>query len=257
MMGFGAAAAGPDLNQLLEEKRQEYRALAISELHFCQTACDLTKEQGDRIAKQVGGMVEEAAATAARLEIKVAHRGGIRVASDPPVPNPVKLVRDGLFKIVRECATPAQQGRYQAEITKRAKSRRETAIGWLVARLDRTLVLTGDQRDRLTRMFESNWDDEWGATLGLMADEDSSFPAIPDRLVLPILSATQQKIWNRLDKQAIVATDAYLSFVSEIMDGLPSEFAAHLEASARVPDKPPVAKPDAAAAKDNSNRGSR
>src|SRR5262249_55664295 len=177
--------------------------------------------------------VEEAIAQAAGLYLKIAKRGGIQLASEPAPPNPVKLVREILRKLVIECATPEQQVRYQAEIEKRAAYRRETAIHGLVARLDRMLILSSSQRERLLGLFEANWNDEWGALGSVLGDDDGPIVAIPDRLVVPCLSPTQQKAWNKLDKQGIDATEAYVIALSEIMEGLPSEFTACLEAARR------------------------
>ena len=128
---------GIELDDLLEANRQQYRALMISELSFCRVACDLTKEQSERMARRAGVIIEEAAARTAAIELKIARRGGIRLAAGPVPPNAVKVVRDGLERLVNDHATPAQQSRYQAEMTKRAAYRRQTAIGSLVARMDR------------------------------------------------------------------------------------------------------------------------
>ena len=59
-----------------------------------------------------------------------------------------------------------------------------------------------------------------------MGDDEAPLPAIPDRLIIPLLTASPAKIWKRFDKQAIDATEAYIAVVAEIMEGLPSEFTA-------------------------------
>ncbi len=232
----------PDLQRLWAEQRQRYRALMISELDFCRAACDLTKEQSARVAKEASVMIEEAAAKGARLELAPSRRGGIRLSTDPVPPNAVKVVREGLLKLVKENTTAEQQVRYQAEIAKRAADWRRTAILVLVARLDRTLCFSTAQRELILKIIESNWDDEWGAsTLGNLGDEGFPFPAIPSRLIVPHLTVTQRRLWNRLDVIAVVATDVYISYVIEFTDGSPSEFAAALEAAAREHDNAPAA----------------
>jgi hypothetical protein len=236
----GMQAGVPDLKSLLEENRQTFRAVLISELHFCRSACRLTKEQSQRIAHKAGALVEPVAAESARRELNAAKRGGIRPASEAASRDPVKLVREIIQKLVNEYATPVQQGRYQAETNQRAAHRRETAIHALVARLDRMLILSSTQRERFLKMLESNWKEEWGVVSSVMDDDDRPLPAIPDKLVFPCLSANQQKIWSGLDRQAIDATEAYVDVVAEIMEGLPSEFTASLDAAARQAEKPPA-----------------
>jgi hypothetical protein len=247
----------PDLQQVLEEQRQQYRAIMISELHFCRIACDLTDEQSRRIVTAAGVLIEEAAARAAQLELAPARRGGIRLNTDPVPPNSIKIVREALLKLVKENTAPAQQSRYQAETGKRAASWRQTAIHTLVARLDRKLILTTAQRDRLVQLFESNWNEEWGAsTFSMLGDESTSFPAIPNHLIVPLLSATQQKRWKELDIQAIDATDAYINYLTGLFEGLPSEFAEGLDGAARAAGKAPVAKPGPGLEKDSRKEGS-
>ena len=46
------------------------------------------------------------------------------------------------------------------------------------------LVLSSGQRAQLLKVFESNWDDEWGVIHGIMGDDDGPLPAIPERLIM-------------------------------------------------------------------------
>ena len=146
-------------------------------------------------------------------------------------PNQVKVVRDVLQKLVHEYATPDQEERDEIEKKRRAASRRETAICGLVARLDRTLILSTGQRERILRVLDSNWDEEWCVVSGVIDDDPGPLPAIPDRLIVPCLSPAQQRAWGRIEKQGIDATFAYVAAVEAIMDGIPSEFSDWLEAA--------------------------
>jgi hypothetical protein len=201
----------------------------------------LTNQQGERIALEAGVRIEDAACEAAALGLKPAQRGGIWRATDPKPPNPVKLVRAILEKLVGEVATPDQQRRYVAECKKRDAHRRETAIHALVGRLDRKLLLSSTQREQFAKLFESNWDDEWGALNGVMCDDEGRFPAVPDRLITPLLSARQRMEWKRFEIVALDATEAYLQVVADVLEGLPSEFEASTEESARQTEKLRVA----------------
>jgi hypothetical protein len=154
------------------------------------------------------------------------------------------VVRDAALKLVKEYGTAAQATRYRGEIAKRDAFARQSAVRGLIARLDRVLMLTEAQRAGLLEFFESNWKDEWGAMwAGLPGEDDGApFPAIPDRLILPRLSAAQQKIWKRLEKQSLEVSAAHVEYVTEVMDGLPSEFAEWLDAGAAQTRKPAEAK---------------
>jgi hypothetical protein len=228
----GAQRGIPDFKAVLEDQRQSYRALLISELRFCRSAGGLTKEQCERIALEAGVIVEQAAYEAARLNLKPAENGGNSLG-----PKPVKAVRFILEKLVGALATPEQHRRYVAEGKKRDAHRKETAIHALVARLDRTLTLSSSQREQLLRVFDSNWDEEWGVLNGVMGDDEAPLPAIPERLIMPLLSVSQRMTWKRFQIEAIDATEAYISAVAEVMEGLPSEFAPSLEAAVRQAEK--------------------
>ena len=235
----GAQRGFPDFKAVLEDQRQSYRALLISELRFCRSACGLTKEQCERIALEAGVIVEQAAYEAAKLRSKpAAQRGG-----NSRGPKPVKAVRFILEKVVGECATPEQHRRYLAEGKKRDAHRKETAIHALVARLDRTLLLSSSQREQLLRLFESNWDEEWGVLNGVMGDDEAPLPAaIPTRLITPLLSWSQRMTLKRFEFQAIDADESHMSVVAEILEGLPSEFTPSLESAARQAEKLRAAK---------------
>jgi hypothetical protein len=233
----GPKGGALDFKAILEGKRESFRTLLVSELRFCRSAGGLTKQQGERIALEAGVMVEEAACEAARLGLKPAQRRGIWLATDPKPPNPVKLVRAILERLVGELATPEQQGRYVAEAKKRDAHRKEAAIHALVARLDRTLLLSSSQREQLLKMLESNWDEEWGVLNGVMGDDEAPLPAIPERLIMPLLTVSQRMAWKRFEIVALDATEAYLAFVAEILEGLPSEFEQSLDAAARQTEK--------------------
>jgi len=237
----------PGIAEFLEGSRQSFQTVLVSELRFCRSACSLTKEQTQKIAARAGVLIEPAALDAAKAQQRAQKQGGIRGANQPAPPNMVQVVRSVLQKLVSKHATPEQQARYQAEKTKRAAHAKEAAIYALVARLDRLLVMSSSQRAQLLKIFESNWDDEWAVMQSVMGDDDGPLPAIPDRLVLPCLSPTQQRRWKREDKQAIDATEAYVSVLCDIIDGLPSEFEATLdqaaqEAMAQEAAKAPAAK---------------
>jgi hypothetical protein len=228
----------PNFKAILEDKRQSFRTLLVSELRFCRSAGELTNQQGEQIAREAGVMVEEAACEAARLGLKPAQRGGIWLNTDPKPPNAVKLVRSILEKLVGEFATLEQQQRYVAECKKRDAYQRETAIHALVARLDRMLLLSSTQREQLLKLFESHWDEEWGVLNGgVMGDNEGPLPAIPESLITPYLTPGQRMAWKRFEILALDATEAYLRVVAEILEGLPSEFTASLDAAARQTEK--------------------
>ena len=236
------AARKPTIADLQDEIRQNYQTVLVSELRFCRSACALSTEQSQKIAARAGVLIEPAVLDSAKAQERAQKQGGIRRANEPVPPDKVEVVRSVLQKLVSEYATPEQQARYQAEKTKRAARVKATAIDALVARLDRLLVLSSGQRAQLLKVFESNWDGEWGVIHSIMGDDDGPLPAIPERLIVPCLSPTQERLWRRYPSEGIDATEAYVLVLCEIMEGLPSEFEATLAQAAKEPAKAPTGK---------------
>jgi hypothetical protein len=244
----------PTLERIVAENRQEYRALLRTELQFCRNACDLTDNQCQQIARRAGPIVEGAADWAAKLELKPAQRGGIWLNTDPAPPNAIKLTRDILLKIMKEHTTLAQQIRYRAELAKRLAHQRLAARDMLIARIDRILILSSDQRAKLSRVLDANWDDEWGAIVNIQHDDGSPFPVIPYRLILPILHPNQQRVWKRCDQQAVDATDYYKAAVLGYAEDLPSDLEPWLKADGPAPVVQPIGREAPEKREERSNR---
>jgi hypothetical protein len=69
----------------------------------------------------------------------------------------------------------------------------------LVAKVDRVLILTAEQRDQLTEVLQTNWNDAWNQLQMLMYGEQY-FPLMPDAKILPLLTATQKAVWRGIPK---------------------------------------------------------
>ena len=65
--------------------------------------------------------------------------------------------------------------------------------------VDRVLVLTAEQRDKLTTILEKNWRDSWKQSQ-ILNYGDNYFPVMPDAEILPILTDTQKTVWRSVPK---------------------------------------------------------
>ena len=90
--------------------------------------------------------------------------------------------------------------RLQDEVAKRDASRKQLAVRNLVARLDRELVLSPDQRDKVAASLSSHWDDSWCQSLEMFMYDYQFFPPIPDQYVAPFLNDPQKKVWRSTQK---------------------------------------------------------
>ena len=111
-----------------------------------------------------------------------------------------KLIRDAVEAAARAQLDPERLARYQDELDRKVRDRREVVLLNMVAKLDQLLALGDDQRDRLTVALRTHWDDRMFPTVETVNMYDQSYPMIQDPLILPVLSDEQQRIWRAAPK---------------------------------------------------------
>jgi hypothetical protein len=126
---------------------------------------------------------------------------GIRPGQEPQWPDPRKIISDELLKSVKTSLSPDQAKRYEAELEKRSAARKRAALLNLVAKLDKDLVLSADQRGKLSEALTANWKDEWGQQIEVFMYGDTYMPVLPDAQVLSVLTDKQKQIWKAIPKQ--------------------------------------------------------
>ena len=182
-----------------QQFRQQFGPLAKTELNFVRAVCQPNAEQSKKIKAASDAGMKTAVKKFAEVQKKMQQ--GVRPGEQPQWPDPRKLMSEVLLKTVKETMSADQAKRYEAELTKREASRKRAALLNLVAKLDKDLVLTADQRGKLTEALNSNWKDDWGQQLEVFMYGDTYMPVLPDAHVLPVLTEKQKQIWNSIPKQ--------------------------------------------------------
>ena len=188
-----AVPAVPNLDPWLQQFNQLYRQVLQSEYHFVRTVCDLNPGQRKAIALDA----ERAFKTAAKqyAEQQVAMRQ-VRIINGQRVNvNPQALILDGLATAVKGNLTPEQFARYQDEVAKRNANRKQVTIHSVIAKMDRSLVLSAAQREKLAESLAAHWDESWSQSMQMFFQGDQYYPSIPDPYVVPFLNASQKKVW--------------------------------------------------------------
>ena len=188
-----AEAAGADDTQA-DELLHKFRPLLMAELNFVREVCDPTPEQYRAIKDESERNLKAVARKHAELQKRMMRRGGVQMGNASPEPH--KLIRDSLTKTVKLTLNDEQLARYQAELDQRTKSRREAAIHNLVARLDQDLVLSSEQREKVAESLLAHWNETWTQQIEQMVSGNQTYPNVPDRYVVPILTPPQRKIWT-------------------------------------------------------------
>jgi hypothetical protein len=185
------------VQQWIPQFTQQYRPMLAPELNFIRQVCDLVPEQRPKIKAAGDAGVKEAALKMAELQGGRMRGGAVRVTVQP---DPRRIIREALAKALQETLTPEQLAKYTEEATQRTVLRKRAAILCVVARLDDTLCLTAEQRDKIAASITSAWQDKWEQWLMLSAYGDQYFPTVPDQLVASHLNADQKSVWNGLQK---------------------------------------------------------
>ena len=191
-----AQAVGDPFEQ---QFRQQFGPLAKTELNFVRAVCQPNAEQSQKIKAASDVALKTAIKKFAEIQKKMQQ--GIRGGEQPQWPDPRKLMADVLLKTVKETMSADQVKRYESELEKRSAARQRAALLNLVAKLDKDLVLTAEQRGKLSEALTSNWKDDWGRQLEVFMYGDAYMPVLPDAQVLPVLTERQKQIWTAIPKQ--------------------------------------------------------
>jgi hypothetical protein len=193
-----AADAAVGADPLEQQFLQQFRQLSKTELNFVRAICQPNAEQSKKIkaASEVG--LKTAVKKFAEIQKKLQQ--GIRAGEQPQWPDPRKLMADALLKSVKETMSAEQAKRYEEELAKRSAARQHAALLNLVAKLDKDLVLTADQREKLSEALSGSWKEAWGQQLETFMYGDTYMPALPDAQVIPVLTEKQKQIWTGLPK---------------------------------------------------------
>ncbi len=176
-----------------EQLRQLYR----SELHFLRAITQPAKQQYERLLAENPAEPAMVKKMAAIISDRRLQRGrdidGSPRAVD--IEDLRKVVTDQLAKSLRPTLSAEQAERYRLELEERAKARKQTALLSLLARLDKVLLLSAEQRTQVGEVLKKNWDDSWAHTQWFRF-EGRQFPLLPSDKLLPILTANQRVVWQ-------------------------------------------------------------
>jgi hypothetical protein len=178
------------LTTLSNQLRPFYRY----ELMHARTACNLTREQLRQMRPEL-----DAAYDRAITRIDAARREGPKSASGEGI-DYTAPIREEVLAVVSRHATPEQLSACRDDLRRGEEGRREAAIDFLIATIDRELLLSGRQREQIAGSLASEWDVRWYDVLELALGGHQVFPDVPDRLLTPHLSPSQRDAWNRLKK---------------------------------------------------------
>ncbi len=194
----GGAAPDPDQEKAMAEQfRRQLRPLLRSQLHVIKTVCATSKEEQAKIAREGEAVLDEAAKKFSATQMAMQRGIGFQAGQD--FPNPRENIRDGILRVVKAQLPADRAGRFQADVDEQIAYQFRTAARNLVARFDEVLVLSEEQREKLSDSLAKSKDN-------ILKNFDGNsyngpyLPAAPDNLVTPFLTQSQLKIWRETQK---------------------------------------------------------
>ncbi len=189
---FGRVAA-QNLEPQIQRFVVQLRPMTRAEIHLVLTACSPSPEQKAAIMAEEETILKDVAKAIAQAQM------GIRRA-DTPQPDPRRLIPEAMSKFVNERLSPEQAARYRAESDAKAEFSRKVALANIVANIDEELMLSPDQRTRLTQAIDSNWKPAWYGSNQAYLNGNQMVPNIPDAVIVPILEPIQKRAWDKKQK---------------------------------------------------------
>ncbi len=190
----------PVIKQFEKQYARQFQQLYKTELHFIRIVCQPTKQQFETISAD-GEKVKKYTMRKFALYQKRMRRG-FRAGEQRNGPgDPRTILAQGLIKLVKTTLSADQAASYQKEIERRRAARKRVAKLNILAKLDKRLVLTRDQRGQLSKVLDTNWKESWNNVQMLMYG-DQYFPTLSDNKVLPILNKSQKDVWRGMTKQS-------------------------------------------------------
>jgi hypothetical protein len=182
--------------QIEQQYAPRFRQLYKSELHFMRLVCQPTRQQYEKIS--VDGDTE-LKASIKKFVMEVAEQRQGRMRQDARQPDARMQITSGIANKVKARLSPEQAARYAKELEERDAARRRVVLLNLLSGIDKKVVLTAEQRDKVSEILTKNWHDSWNQTQLLMQG-GQYFPAMPDDKILPVLTDTQKAVWQKVQK---------------------------------------------------------
>jgi hypothetical protein len=203
--GFPALAAPANEQDQIAQMTEQFRPYLRVEYHFLRSVGSLTPYQRTRVAREAEREYKDAVVQ----YVKSRFSPQLRRAGETPraLPDPRKLICEGLARAATRCLDADQETRYHQELALRAEARKQTAIRCLVLSLNQELILSAEQRYQLSERLTSNWDEAWFPSELMLLNVDRYVSRIPSQQILPLLTEEQKKLWElTFQRQAVTGT---------------------------------------------------
>ncbi|SIO58129.1 hypothetical protein SAMN05444166_5572 [Singulisphaera sp. GP187] len=187
-------------NGMVDQWTRQFRPILRVEYLFMRGICDPSKDTRLPIARAGLQALDEAAKKYVDWQKNQNMVVAGRLVERPAIPDTRQFIQEALAAAVKAQLSPSQYERYRAELDARSVEQKRVAILNLVAKLDRVLVLSPEQRDQISESLSSHWEDVSAQGFQSFNLDDQYLPMISDALVANFLNAAQKTIWIGIQK---------------------------------------------------------
>ncbi len=182
----------------------QFQKLHKAELHFMRMVCQPNRQQFEAIARDGEKALKDLAEQFARnnqnngfIIVNAGMADGVEDKNDFH-----RQISDAVAKSARKVLTAEQANRFDRELAERREANKQTVVLGFVAKMDRLLHLTAEQREKLIKVLNAKW--KYSANreqlLNLNLGGGQYFPLMPDAEINPILTEAQRHVWSGVQK---------------------------------------------------------
>lgn len=188
------------VDAIQQQFRMQFEPMLKVELSFANRACKLSEEQRRKLISKSNAWLDKFIRDYAKQGGQPQMVGAFIAGGRQQVADPRESIQAGVEKIVKTELPKEQADIYVEESKKRAEFARKVAVDNLVTRIDKELILSPEQREKLTLSLTEHWDKNWAPQLEMFMHGMDMWPNVPDQWIRPHLTAAQHVAWGRLNK---------------------------------------------------------
>lgn len=181
--------------------RGQFEPLLRVELSFANRVCKLSDDQRRKVIAKSNKWLTKFSKDHAKQGGQLMINGGWLGGRHQPV-DARESVQKGVAEVIGEELPKEQAELYAEECKRRAEFTQKVAIDNLVARIDKELVLSPEQREKIAASLTEHRDKSWAPQPEMFMHGMNMWPNVPDQWIRPHLTATQQLAWSRIDKHS-------------------------------------------------------
>ena len=202
-----AAAIAANQKTLEQQMRAQLEPMLKAELSFANRTAELNDDERRKLIADSKKWFEEFIGPFVKKQDpnqrQMMLQGGNGIWFGGQAPNrddPRKSIQTGVAKVISDTLPKEKQDKFKEECRKREEFVRLTTVDNLVARVDEKVILSADQRNKVSDALIKHWDDSSPPQLEAFAISSTIWPGIPDQWVLPELTESQRAVISRINR---------------------------------------------------------